>query len=102
MLRLDDSRAGELYDVSAHFIWIGERTRQLDGAHIAFAEVVANPIGVKLGPTTTPGAGRRAVERLDPHNKPGRLTLITPAWAPTRSATCCRRSSRRCRPPGIR
>ena len=49
----------KLYDLSAHYVWIGERTRQLDGAHIAFAEVIANPIGVKIGPTTTPETGRR-------------------------------------------
>ncbi|WRZ76712.1 3-deoxy-7-phosphoheptulonate synthase [Streptomyces sp. NBC_01237] len=66
-----------LYDSSAHFLWIGERTRQLEGAHIAFAELVANPIGIKLGPTTTPEQIVEYVERLDPHDEPGRLTLIT-------------------------
>ena len=78
MLRLSDE-FGEprLYDLSAHYIWIGERTRQIDGAHIAFAEVVANPIGVKIGPTTTPEAAVEYVERLDPHNKPGRLTFVS-------------------------
>lgn len=65
-----------LYDLSAHFLWIGERTRQLDGAHIAFAELVRNPIGVKIGPTTTPEQAVEYVQRLDPHNEPGRLTLI--------------------------
>jgi 3-deoxy-7-phosphoheptulonate synthase len=83
MLRLSTDTYGEtesepkLYDLSAHYIWIGERTRQLDGAHIAFAEVVANPIGIKLGPTTTPEQAVEYVERLDPHNEPGRLTLVT-------------------------
>jgi 3-deoxy-7-phosphoheptulonate synthase len=82
MLRLSDEFPREspeprLYDLSAHFIWIGERTRQLDGAHIAFAEVVANPIGVKIGPTMTPELAVEYVERLDPHNRPGRLTLIS-------------------------
>ena len=67
----------QLYDLSAHFLWIGERTRQLDGAHIAFAELIANPIGVKIGPTTTPEQAVEYVERLDPHDKPGRLTLIS-------------------------
>ena len=62
---------------SAHFVWVGERTRQIDGAHIEFASQLANPIGVKIGPTTTPGAGHRAVERLDPDGMPGRLTLIS-------------------------
>ena len=58
MLRLSDpaeGNASKLYDQSAHYLWIGERTRQLDGAHIAFAELIANPIGVKLGPTTSMG-----------------------------------------------
>jgi 3-deoxy-7-phosphoheptulonate synthase len=82
MLRLAD--AGEsadgqakLYDLSAHFLWIGERTRQLDGAHIAFAETISNPIGIKLGPTTAPELAVEYVERLDPNNTPGRLTLVT-------------------------
>jgi 3-deoxy-7-phosphoheptulonate synthase len=79
MLRLAENEAGEskLYDLSAHYVWIGERTRQLDGAHIAFAEVIANPIGVKLGPTMTPELAVEYVERLDPNNEPGRLTLVT-------------------------
>ncbi|MGC2346119.1 MAG: 3-deoxy-7-phosphoheptulonate synthase class II, partial [Mycobacterium sp.] len=79
MLRLSDQGDGEpqLYDLSAHYLWIGERTRQLDGAHIAFAEVIANPIGVKIGPGTTPDQAVEYVERLDPHNRPGRLTLVS-------------------------
>ena len=79
MLRLADDPEGAgkvLYDLSAHFLWIGERTRQLDGAHIAFAELISNPIGVKIGPTTTPEQAVEYVERLDPHNVPGRLTLV--------------------------
>jgi len=78
MLRLD--RSGpmpKLYDLSAHFVWVGERTRALDGAHIAFAELLANPIGLKLGPTTTPDEAVEYVERLDPHGMPGRLSLIS-------------------------
>ena len=78
MLRLDRTRPEpRLYDLSAHFLWIGERTRQLDGAHIAFAEVLSNPIGLKIGPTTTPELAVEYVERLDPHNAPGRLTLVS-------------------------
>jgi 3-deoxy-7-phosphoheptulonate synthase len=79
LLRLDTTRPGDtrLYDLSAHFLWIGERTRQLDGAHIAFAELLANPIGLKIGPTTTPELAVEYVERLDPHGTPGRLTLIS-------------------------
>ncbi|WP_410574221.1 3-deoxy-7-phosphoheptulonate synthase class II [Amycolatopsis sp. cmx-4-61] len=61
----------------AHFLWIGERTRQLDGAHIAFAELLANPIGLKLGPSTTPEEAVEYVRRLDPHRTPGRLTLVS-------------------------
>lgn len=64
------------YSGSAHFLWIGERTRDLDGAHIAFAELVANPVGVKLGPRTTPEEAVEYARRLDPHRVPGRLTLI--------------------------
>jgi 3-deoxy-7-phosphoheptulonate synthase len=80
MLRLDLDHRGEhtkLYDLSSHFLWVGERTRQLDGAHVAFAELIANPIGLKIGPTTTPEMAVEYVERLDPHNVPGRLTLIS-------------------------
>jgi 3-deoxy-7-phosphoheptulonate synthase len=79
MLRLDrrDPENAKLYDLSAHFVWIGERTRQLDGAHIAFAELLANPIGLKIGPTTTPEQAVEYVERLDPGNHPGRLTLVS-------------------------
>ncbi|MGH3564503.1 MAG: class II 3-deoxy-7-phosphoheptulonate synthase [Pseudonocardia sp.] len=78
LLRLD-SRGAEprLYDLSAHFLWIGERTRQLDGAHIALAALMANPIGLKIGPTTTPELAVEYVDRLDPRNTPGRLTLIS-------------------------
>ncbi|MBB4967709.1 class II 3-deoxy-7-phosphoheptulonate synthase [Saccharothrix violaceirubra] len=78
LLRLDtNSDQPKLYDLSSHFLWIGERTRQLDGAHIAFAELLANPIGLKIGPTTSPELAVEYVERLDPHNQPGRLTLIS-------------------------
>ena len=77
LLRLDTSGdEPRLYDLSAHFLWIGERTRGLDGAHIAFAELLSNPIGVKIGPTTTPEMAVEYVKRLDPHNTPGRLTLV--------------------------
>ncbi len=78
MLRLDASGESEkLYDLSGHFLWIGERTRQLDGAHIAFAEILANPIGVKIGPSSNPDDVLQYVERLDPHGTPGRLTLVS-------------------------
>ncbi|MDI2098258.1 class II 3-deoxy-7-phosphoheptulonate synthase [Ruicaihuangia caeni] len=72
-----DSRTGTAYDTSAHFIWIGERTRDLDGAHVDFFSRVRNPIGVKLGPTTTPDTMLRLIDKLDPQREPGRLTFIT-------------------------
>jgi 3-deoxy-7-phosphoheptulonate synthase len=72
-----DSRTGFPYDTSAHFLWIGERTRALDGAHVEFARHINNPIGVKLGPTTTPQDALSLVELLNPGNEPGRLTFIT-------------------------
>ena len=68
---------GRPYDLSAHFVWVGERTRQMDGAHLDFVSRIANPIGVKLGPTTTPEFAAELVERLDPDGVPGRLTLIS-------------------------
>ncbi|MEW1611770.1 MULTISPECIES: class II 3-deoxy-7-phosphoheptulonate synthase [unclassified Streptomyces] len=71
-----DSRTGELYDTSGHMVWIGERTRQMDGAHIEFASKVRNPIGIKLGPTTTVDEALGYVDRLDPEREPGRLTFI--------------------------
>ncbi|GLX01162.1 class II 3-deoxy-7-phosphoheptulonate synthase [Microtetraspora sp. NBRC 16547] len=72
-----DSRTGLPYDVSAHMVWIGERTRQLDGAHVEFFSRIQNPIGVKLGPTTTPEEALTLVEKLNPDNEPGRLTFIS-------------------------
>ena len=72
-----DSRTGTPYNTSAHFVWIGERTRELDGAHVDFLSRVRNPIGVKLGPSTTPETMRELIEKLDPNREPGRLTFIT-------------------------
>ncbi|MCB2177045.1 MAG: 3-deoxy-7-phosphoheptulonate synthase class II [Actinomycetales bacterium] len=72
-----DSRTGTAYDCSAHFVWIGERTRQLDGAHVDFLSRVCNPIGVKLGPTTTADDALALMDRLNPDDRPGRLTFIT-------------------------
>ncbi|KAA9377878.1 3-deoxy-7-phosphoheptulonate synthase class II [Microbispora cellulosiformans] len=72
-----DSRTGLPYDVSAHMVWIGERTRQLDGAHVEFFSRIRNPIGVKLGPTTTPEEAISLIDKLNPDNEPGRLTFIT-------------------------
>ena len=72
-----DSRTDLPYDVSGHFIWIGERTRQMDGAHVDFAAKVRNPIGVKLGPKTTVEDALALIDKLDPNREPGRLTFIT-------------------------
>jgi 3-deoxy-7-phosphoheptulonate synthase len=70
-------RTSTLFCSSGHFLWVGERTRQLDGAHIDFASRIANPIGVKLGPGTAPETAIELCERLNPENIPGRLTLIS-------------------------
>jgi 3-deoxy-7-phosphoheptulonate synthase len=72
-----DSRTGNPYDTSGHFVWIGERTRQLDNAHVDFLSRVRNPIGVKLGPTTSVDDVKALIEKLDPEREPGRLTLIS-------------------------
>lgn len=72
-----DSRTQLPYDVSAHMIWIGERTRSLDGAHVEFMRKIRNPIGVKLGPTTTPDDALALIDKLNPHHEPGRLTFIS-------------------------
>ncbi|MBI4899998.1 MAG: 3-deoxy-7-phosphoheptulonate synthase class II [Actinobacteria bacterium] len=72
-----DSRTGLPYDVGGHFIWIGERTRALDGAHVELIRRLRNPIGVKLGPGVTPGEVLTLADRLDPDREPGRLTFIT-------------------------
>lgn len=75
--RYDCGGRRKLYGLSSHFLWIGERTRQIDGAHIAFAEMLANPIGIKIGPATSPALAAQYVERLDPDGEPGHLTLIS-------------------------
>lgn len=72
-----DSRTDTPYNTSAHFLWIGERTRELDGAHVDYFSKIRNPIGVKLGPTTTPETALALIDKLDPEREPGRLTFIT-------------------------
>ncbi|HEU4912839.1 MAG TPA: 3-deoxy-7-phosphoheptulonate synthase class II [Actinomycetes bacterium] len=72
-----DSRTGLPYDVSGHLLWVGERTRALDGAHVEFAASIRNPLAVKLGPATTPEEALALVERLDPDSEPGRLTFVS-------------------------
>ena len=72
-----DSLTGEWYDCSAHMLWVGERTRQLDGAHLAFLSGVGNPLGCKIGPSVTPDEAVAICDALDPDRVPGRLTLIS-------------------------
>ncbi|OEX92813.1 3-deoxy-7-phosphoheptulonate synthase [Corynebacterium sp. BCW_4722] len=78
MLRLATDSNGEtkLYDLSAHQLWIGERTRGIDDFHVNFAALINNPIGIKLGPTTTPDEAVAYAEKLDPERIPGRLTMV--------------------------
>lgn len=72
-----DTLTGDLYDCSAHMLWIGERTRQPDHAHVEFFKGIKNPVGLKIGPSVTPDELIRLIDILNPENKPGRLTLIT-------------------------
>ena len=72
-----DSTTGEYHDTSAHFVWIGDRTRQPDGAHVEFCRGIENPIGLKCGPTLKPEELANLCNILNPDNEPGRLTLIS-------------------------
>ncbi len=76
-LTRQDSLTGDWYDCSAHMLWIGERTRQVDGAHVAFLAGVHNPIGCKIGPNASPAEVVSICEHLNPQRQPGRLTLIS-------------------------
>ncbi len=76
-LTRQDSLTGDWYDCSAHLLWIGERTRQIDGAHVEFLRGVGNPIGCKVGPDATTDEILALCERLNPDRIPGRLTLVT-------------------------
>ena len=71
-----DSLTGDWYDCSAHLLWIGERTREIDGAHVEFAAGIGNPVEVKLGPSATPDEATALCERLNPDRIPGRLTFV--------------------------
>jgi 3-deoxy-7-phosphoheptulonate synthase len=100
-LTRQDTLTGDWYDCSAHMLWIGERTRQIDGAHVEFLRGVGNPLGVKLGPTVRPDEAVALCEALNPDRIPGRLTLIIRMGADYVEAAlprCCGRSPR----PGIR
>ncbi|MDP8991665.1 MAG: 3-deoxy-7-phosphoheptulonate synthase class II [Actinomycetota bacterium] len=76
-LTRQDSLTGDWYDCSAHMVWVGERTRRSDGAHVEFLSGVGNPVGCKLGPAATVEEVLDVCDRLDPHRTPGRLTLIS-------------------------
>lgn len=82
-LTRQDSLTNRWYDCSAHMLWIGDRTRQLDGAHVEFLRGVENPIGVKVGPTMNPDELIQLIDALNPDNLPGRLTLISRMGADT-------------------
>ena len=72
-----DSTTGDWYHCSAHLVWLGARTKQLDGAHVEFLRGIKNPLGMKCGPTTEPDDVVRLIDQLNPQDEPGRLTLIT-------------------------
>jgi 3-deoxy-7-phosphoheptulonate synthase len=71
-----DSTSGDYYDTSAHFVWIGDRTRQPDGAHVEFARGIKNPLGLKCGPSLDPDELLKLIDILNPADEPGRITLI--------------------------
>ena len=72
-----DTTTGDWYDTSAHMLWVGDRTRQSDGAHVEFLRGIGNPLGVKVGPNHDIDDIKRLIQKLNPANDPGRLTLIT-------------------------
>ncbi|MGH3915660.1 MAG: class II 3-deoxy-7-phosphoheptulonate synthase [Pseudonocardiaceae bacterium] len=72
-----DTGSGSWFDTSAHLVWVGDRTREIDSAHVEFLSGIANPIGIKVGPSITPPQLRELCERLDPYLVPGRLVLIS-------------------------
>ena len=72
-----DSTTGECHDTSAHFVWIGDRTRQLDGGHVEFCRGIENPIGIKCGPTSKPDEMAKIINVINPKNKKGKITLIS-------------------------
>ena len=72
-----DSTTGEYHDTSAHFVWIGDRTRQIDGGHVEFCRGIENPIGIKCGPTSKPDEIAKICEKINPKNEKGKITLIS-------------------------
>lgn len=76
-LTRQDSLTGDWYNCSAHMLWVGDRTRQLDGAHVEYLSGIKNPVGVKLGPSFNPDELAPLINELNPHNEPGKIMLIT-------------------------
>ena len=76
-LTRQDSLSGRWYDCSAHMVWIGDRTRQVDGAHVEFFRGINNPVGIKVGPTTKPDELIQLLDTINPNNEAGRITLIS-------------------------
>ena len=72
-----DSTTGEYHDTSAHFVWIGDRTRQIDGGHVEFCRGIENPIGIKCGPTSKADENAKICEKINPKNEKGKITLIS-------------------------
>ena len=94
-----DSRSQQVYGCSGHMLWIGERTRQLDGAHVELLRRVRNPLGIKLGPTTTAQQAVELADRLDPDREPGQITFITRMGAPLELETSITQGTSQYLPP---
>ena len=76
-----DSTSGEYHDTSAHFVWIGDRTRQANGGHVEFCKGIKNPLGIKCGPTLKDSELIKLCNILNSNNEPGRITLISRFWS---------------------
>lgn len=74
---INDATTPRWYNAGAHFVWIGDRTRQVDGAHVNYCSGIENPIGIKIGPTTKPEELVALLSKVDPRKEPGKITLIT-------------------------
>ena len=80
-LTRNDSTTGDFYDCSAHLVWIGERTREIDGAHVEFMRGINNPVGIKLGPTATGDDALALIEKINPNNEEGKIIFVLRAGA---------------------
>ena len=95
-----DSTTGDWYCTSGHMLWIGDRTRQLDHAHVEFCRGIKNPLGLKCGPSLKADDLLRLIDILNPDNEPGRLTLICRLGADKVGRPCCPRWCARCKREG--